>query len=141
MTQDPGPIDNNILRLLIREAVERETANVVAPLRTGQQVLDGIIKQFNRDVTLLQTQFFDLDELVRGNPKQNLIGLAEQINAIRSELATEIKGLREKLDEADKKRDALINQWRGARYALIALGIITGLPYLDRLGQILHLLP
>lgn len=159
MDQAQQPIDNNILRLLIREAVEREVASVVAPLRTQQQVQDGMLKQFNRDVTLFTSKVDDLDELVRGNPKQNLIGLAEQIarqnvliqetdrkltgaiENISTKLGAKIDAIATKQDEAAKSRDALINQWRGAKYAIIGLGLITGLPYLDTIGKLLHIVP
>lgn len=158
-TNAQQPIDNNILRLIIREAVEREVATNLAPLRTQQQVQDGMLKQFNRDVLLVQAQCGDLDELVRGNPKQNLVGLAEQIrtqngilntlqnqfttavDAVKRELRADIQEIKNKQDEATKMREALINQWRGAKWAIIALGIITGLPYLDTIGKFLHLVP
>lgn len=168
--QNQTSIDNNILRLLIREAVEREIATTLAPLRTQVQVQDGMLKQFNRDVTLVQSQFSDLDELVRGNPKQNLIGLAEQIKAqngliermqttlnqaiidmqrnvqasvaeIRKELASDVAEIKKKQDEATTHREAMLNQWRGAKYAIIALGIVTGLPYLELLGKLIHIVP
>lgn len=134
--QAQQPIDSNILRLLIREAVEREVANVVAPLRTAQQVQDGKITQFNKDVTQALLQLGDLDELVRGNPKQNLIGLAEQIKAQN----TLINDVKTKLDKAEQTREALINQWRGAKYALGVLAFITGLPYLETIGKLLHII-
>ena len=175
MTEQNNPqlqptIDNNILRLLIREAVEREVANVVAPLRTAQQVQDGMLRQFNRDVATLQNQCGDLDELVRGNPKQNLIGLADQIRAqnsileglqrtvnqslidvqrqvsssvaeARKELGAQIDGVKGKQDEATRGREALINQWRGAKYAIFGLSAIVSLPYLETIGKLLRILP
>lgn len=149
------PIDNNILRLLIREAVEREVTNIVAPLRTAQQVQDGKLNQFNRDVTQALLQLGDLDELVRGNPKQNLIGLAEQIarqnvlitetdrkltqaiDNISSKLGAKIDAIATKQDEATKQREALVNQWRGAKYVLGGLTIITGVSQYKALADLL----
>lgn len=158
ITNDQQPIDNNILRLLIREAVEREIATTVAPLRTQLQVQDGMLKQFNKDVLLLQADTIDLNELVRGNPKQNLVGLAEQIkeqnnvlnrlqtgfNAaiadVKKELLVQVEQIKAKQDEATKQRDALINQWRGARYAITALAIITGLANYEVIAKLFALI-
>lgn len=172
MTDQPltTGVDSNILRLLIREAVEREVSTMLAPLRTQIQVQEGMLKQFNRDVLVLQNQAGDLDELVRGNPKQNLIGLADQIKSqnslletlrssltnatvdmqrqvqasivdIKKELGAKVDAVETKQDEATKMREALINQWRGAKYAIFALGIITGLPYLETVARLLRLIP
>lgn len=159
-------IDHDVLRLLIREAVERQVAAELGPLRTQVQVQDGKLTQFNRDITSLMLQCGDLDELVRGNPKQNLIGLADQIkanNALLSSLegkvqetvnlvkrevlaevaktASQLDDVKKKQDDATKQREALINQARGARYAFYALAIVTGLPALDTIGKLFHILP
>lgn len=160
MTTEPiQPVDNNILRLLIREAVERELANNLAPLRTQLQVQDGTLKQFNRDLIGMLGRVEDLDALVRGNPRQNLIGLAEQMKAqnsllaelrnqvseaverVKEELAGEIHEIKQKQDDASRAREALINQWRGAKLALIGLAGVTSLPYLEMIGKLLHLMP
>lgn len=159
-------VDHDILRLLIREAVERQIAAELGPLRMQVQVQDGTLKQYNRDITQLMLQCGDLDELVRGNPKQNVIGLADQIkanNALLSSLelkiqttsdmvekkvlaevaktAQQLDDVKKKQDEATKTREALLNQARGARYAFYALAIVTGLPALDTIGKIFHILP
>src|ERR1051325_1169064 len=130
MSNQPADDHNAVLRYLIREAVEREWTNSIAPVRSEQQIQAGMLKQFNRDVIVLQQMFGDLDELVRGNPKQNLVGLAQQIQD-QNKL---IGAINNRLDEAKSHREALINQVRGARYALIVVGFVTGLPYLEWIG-------
>lgn len=159
-------VNTEFLRLMIREAVEREVAAAIGPLRTQVQVQDGKLTQFNRDITSLLIQCGDLDELVRGNPKQNLIGLADQIKSqnallsslegkvqetvflVKREVLTEVEktnsALREvktKQDDATKQREALINQARGARYAFYALVVVAGFPALKTIADVLHLFP
>jgi len=159
-------VNTEFLRLMIREAVERETSTVIATFRTQLQVQDGKLTQFNRDITSLMIQCGDLDELVRGNPKQNLIGLADQIKAsnallsslegkvqqtidvVKREVLTEVERTRVSLnevkgkqDDATRQREALINQARGARYAFYALVVVAGFPALKTISDILHLFP
>jgi len=168
--QQKIPIDTTLLRLMIEDAVKRQLVDEIAPVRTQLQIQEGIWKQFNRDLTVQNALFTDLDELVRGNPKQNLIGLADQIHEqnkqntearqhfsdmiaqvklelsgaitkVKSDLVQKVNEIVIKQDEATKRREALINQARGARWALLALAVVTGLPYLELLGKLLHLVP
>lgn len=131
-TQQPQ-ISNELLRFLISEAVQREVLNVVAPLRSQIQVLDGKQTQFNRDIGSYASTVEELNELVRGNPKQNLVGLADQIkqqNVLIADINT-------KLATAERDRSALRNQLQGAKYALSALAIVTGIGNFESIGRLL----
>lgn len=157
--QQSSNIDSNILRMMINDAVQRQIVNEIAPIRTQQQIQEGVWKQLNRDLQAANSLFRELDELVRGNPKQNLIGLAEQIHTqneqilltrrelskaidnVKAQLGVKIDAISVKQDDASTRREALINQARGARWALLALAVVTGLPYLETIGKLVHLLP
>lgn len=140
-------IDNAMLRFMIAEAVQREVATVVAPLRTTQQIIDGTLKQMNRDLAQYQLQAADLDELVRGNPKQNLIGLAEQvkqqnglIEQLKTSFTAQITEVKAILAEGTKSRDAIKNQITGAKYAFGALALFTGITQYDQLAKLAALI-
>jgi hypothetical protein len=132
---------NETLRFLINEAVQREVVNVIAPLRAQQQVNDGMIRQVDRDLaglkSTLSEKVDELDDLVRGNPKQNLTGLADQIKQTNALVAS----IREELAKAEKGREAVANQLQGAKYALSALALVTGLTGIDTLARLFKLIP
>lgn len=159
MTDQTVPqIDNVMLRFMISEAVQREVATVVAPLRNTQQIIDGTLKQMNRDLAQYQLQATDLDELVRGNPKQNLIGLAEQIKQqngkidnLNTTLTAQIAKVAEthtnqintviaEQTKAKEGREAIKNQITGAKYAFGALALFTGITQYDQLAKLATLL-
>jgi len=140
MTDQLQP-SNETLRFMISEAVQREVTNVIAPLRAQQQINDGMIRQVDRDLAGLKSTLTEkvdeLDELVRGNPKQNLIGLADQIK----QQNTLIASIKDELADAKKGREAVANQLQGAKYALSALALVTGLTGIDTLARLFHLIP
>ena len=156
--QTTPPINNDILRLLIREAVEREITSVVAPLRTDVQVVQGMSRQLDKDMGVLDDRVSALDDLVRGNPKQHLVGLAEQIDqqsklisrlnevitdaveGVEKALRADIKQLKDNQEIAAKSREAMFNQWRGAKYALSVLALITGLASYETLARLFGVL-
>lgn len=150
-------LDNALLRFLISEAVQREILVVVAPLRDRMLVIDGMLRHIGGDLATYQAQTADLDELVRGNPKQNLIGLAEQIkqqNSLITNLdtkltkqidgiaianTTQINTVIAEQTKAKEGREAIKNQITGAKYAFGALAVFTGITQYDQLVKLFNL--
>lgn len=157
------------LRLLVADAVAREASTSLAPLRTMIQVQEGIVKQLNRDYAVLASNFNDLEELVRGNPRQNLLGLADQLKqaqeligalgtevrqginrvesavtvkleAAQTQTQIELDAVKAQLAAAEKHRTAVINQLKGARWAFLALGLFTGLAQYKELASLIAMI-
>ena len=117
---------NLFLRLQIREAVERELMNQLAPLRTTVQTYIGRTDQLNRDYGALRAMVDDLRAVINGDPALGIKGLLATVDDIKSALA--------------KQTDTLKNQGIYIRVGfatLIALGMLDNERIVKFLGSIL----
>jgi len=139
MTQQPDttPVSNEILRLLIREAVEREVAGQIASFRQQQQINEGSIRQLNRDVVSLQQVSSNLDGIIRGNPSINLEGILDRMKKIDSKVGEVVIHL----NQIDDKWSAIQYQIQGARKVLYVLGALASIPALQLLGKLVGITP
>lgn len=106
-------INNDYLRLLVREAVERESVNLIAPIRTQQQVNAAGIRQLNQDYGRIDDAVKDLAAIVRGDDKLGIPGLMKTVSDISK-----------KLSEYNNKLDDLTIYIRVGFAVLVVLGII-----------------
>lgn len=85
--------DTGVLRLMIRDAVEREIINITAPLRQQLQITDGILKQLNRDYGALTRDLDELNSVVRGDPELGITGLMSTVRSMNDQLKASEKKL------------------------------------------------
>lgn len=135
--QQQASVPNEILRMMIREAVEREVANQIASFRQQQQINEGSIRQLNRDSINITRSLEELNGIVRGNPSINLEGLLDRMKKIDNKVG-EMVG---RLDQIDDRWSAIENQVRGARKVLYILGALASVPLLQLLGRVFGITP
>jgi hypothetical protein len=140
MNEAPAQPNNDMLRFLIREAVEREIVNRVGPLNSSIQIVSGKADQLNRDYGAVQRQIEELSNIVKGNPTLNLVGLAQQILETRKAISS----LEVKLDVWQDRIEGYTNQIKGARWVLGALalvGVFSAFPQLVVVLRAIGLIP
>lgn len=120
-------VNNDYLRLLVREAVEREMVNQIAPIRTQQQINAGSIRQLNQDYGTIKNQIEDLAAIVRGDEKLGIKGLMATVRDISA-----------KLEEYNTKLTSLNVYIRVGFLILIALGLIDNETVTRFLGAFLR---
>lgn len=106
-----------ILRYVVKEAVDREVGIQVAPLNNHIQILQGQLKQFDKDVGALTYNLTELRNVVLGNEALGIRGVSRQINEVAA-----------KVDTLIDQREAIDNQLKGikstVRWGLGALSIL-----------------
>lgn len=88
-------VHNDYLRLLVREAVERDTVNLIAPIRTQQQINASSIRQLNQDYGRIDEAVKDLAAIVRGDDKLGIPGLMKTV----ADISTKLTAYNNKLDD------------------------------------------
>lgn len=112
-------MDNVVLRYTIREAVEREAVNMIAPIRQQQQINLGRIQQTERDVSALQHTLTELNAIIHGNAQLGIPGIMVTVK----KLSDHIDEINDRLDTTNKKIGDMTTYLRLGFIVLTALGI------------------
>ena len=141
---DPEKVDNIVLRFTVKDAVERELSTALVPIRDQIQIMQGIVKQLNADILAQKLRSEDIEAIVTGNTRLGLKGLVTVVNELQTSMETKIGALEasivsrfrgidddfaklnKRFNDADDQRDMIINQIKGARWAIGAV-IVLGL--------------
>lgn len=136
-TNDPNDgasVQSDYLRLVIREAVEREVAAQVASIKQQQQINLGELRTINQTIGALTGRLDDINAIVRGDEALGIKGLIKTVDEIGVRLAEYSKQLD---DQSDKLRDLGIYVRVGFA-VLIALGLFDNDRIIGFLGSILR---
>lgn len=126
-----GVTQQQLLRYVVKDAVDREVGLQVAPLRSSIQIFDGQLKQFDKELGTITLGTNELRNIVFGNEALGITGFQRQIRDI---------GV--KIDTLIDQRDAIVNQMKGIKVGLGVIGVLItltqGATLLDGLATVLR---
>lgn len=108
-----GITQQQLLRYVVKDAVDREVGIQIAPLRSSIQIFDGQMKQFDKELSAIAIGNNELRNIVLGNEALGITGFQRQIRDVVG-----------KLDVLIDQRDAIFNQMKGIK---VGLGVIAAL--------------
>lgn len=126
-----GVTQQQLLRYVVKDAVDREVGLQVAPLRSSIQIFDGKLTQFDKELSAITVGNNELRNIVLGNEALGITGFQRQIRDISA-----------KMDLLIDQRDAIFNQMKGIKWGLgVIAALITltqGATLLDGVASVLR---
>lgn len=126
-----GVTQQQLLRYVVKDAVDREVGLQVAPLRSSIQIFDGKLTQFDKELSAITVGNNELRNIVLGNEALGITGFQRQIRDISA-----------KMDLLIDQRDAIFNQMKGIKWGLgVIAALITltqGATLLDGIASVLR---